>query len=267
MSKEEYLKAYPTAAITSKVSTARFKHRGQNFAWLKRAKARGDDLTAYKEKMGRAVSEAITSNPGERKRRSELMGELNRRPEARKRSSDVARLTSTRPEILKARAERLARWRELNPDEFYEKCTKAAHAIWHSIPELALFDLLKNVEGYDFVHNQVVKSVAFPNKSKRKQVDIADRSRHIYVEFDGIIHFNARIKGEDNFERVKCMDAMLDDYITKHDWTLIRISYDQFSYKDGGRFEPDCLKKLFEILKDPRPGVHRIGKAYEKTAV
>jgi len=58
---------------------------------------------------------------------------------------------------------------------------------------------------------------------------------------------------------------MLDAHVEAHGWTLVRISYDQFSYKDGGRFSEACLRKLFELLLAPVPGVHRIGEAYAAT--
>jgi hypothetical protein len=267
ISKDDYLQRFPESSITSYASQTLFKKRGQNFAWLKRAKDRGDDLTVYKKKMGDAVRTSIMNNPIERVRRSEQMAINNRTPQARELSRNTAKKTSARPEILVARTARLARWRDTHFDEFYEKCIKAMHSTWHSKPELILFSLLSDIDGYVFKHNQVVKSEIFTNKSHRKQIDIADKAMRVYVEFDGIIHFEPRIKGEKALSDTKRMDCLLDEHVTLHNWTLIRISYDQFSYKDGGKFNEDCLRQLFELLKDPKSGVYRIGKAYETTSI
>lgn len=267
LTKLEYTSLYSDALITCQESSTRFKARGQNFAWLKRAKERSDDLTEYKAKMGASVRNAVMSNPSERKRRSEFAKETITKwatsDEGRKIASETAKKTSARPEILTARTEKLADWRSLHYDDFYNKCIKAMHSTWFSKPELHLYSILKSVTDYEFKHNQVIKSETFSNKSKRKQIDIADKSKRFYVEFDGIIHFDPRIKGEENFQRIHKNDIKLDEHITKHGWTLVRISYDEYSYKNGGSFSESCIEKLFELLKNPQPGVYKIGKAYE----
>ena len=262
VSKEAYALQHADARITCDNSNVVFKARGQNFAWLKRAKECGDDLTEYKVKVGKAVSAAIMNNPEERARRAAQMAANNRTDAARELSRNTAKRTSARPEILKARSERLAKWREMNFDDFYEKCIMAMHSTWHSKPELTLFEILRNIKDYEFKHNQVIKSDTFNNVSKRKQVDIADASLRVYVEFDGIIHFEPRIKGALKLSEIQNSDKLLDEHIVRHGWTLIRISYDQFSYKEGGRFKESCLKLLFEHLRNPQPGVHCIGDAY-----
>ena len=109
--------------------------------------------------------------------------------------------------------------------------------------------------------NQVVKSELFITKSKRKQVDIGDKSKRVYVEFDGPLHFIQT--GLKQLENVQEKDKLLDEHIIKHEWTLIRVSYDQFSYrKSDYGFNKECIKKLFEILDNPISGVHKIGKNY-----
>ena len=268
---KEYEKKYPGAPVKATATKERYSTQNKyNGNWIERAKADGDDLSEYKEKMGKAVSAAIMSNPEERLRRARQMATNNQTPAARQCSRETAIKTSARLEIQKARAKRLAKWRDENFEEFYEKCLKAAHSVWHSKPELVLFQLLSNIDGdYCFQHNQVIKSNEFPNRSKRKQVDVADKSLRVYVEFDGIIHFEDRIKGEKTFVKIQQMDRLLDDHINKHGWTLIRISYDQFIYEkqtDGspGRFKDECIKRLLGCLRDPRPGVHRIGDAFTK---
>lgn len=233
-----------------------------NCSWIARRKAMGDDLSDYRRKMGKAVSDAIMSNPGERARRALQMAANNRTPEAKELARNTAKKTSTRPEIQAVRAANLQRWRDENFDVFYEKCIMKMHSTWHSKPELALFELLRHVDGYQFKHNQIVKSETFTCVSKRKQVDVADAGLRVYVEFDGIVHFDARIKGSEKLTEIQQNDRLLDEHIERHAWTLIRISYDQFTYKDGGRFSERCLRRLFELLKDPKPGVFRLGDAY-----
>lgn len=263
ITQEKYLNDYPGSLITCHKSADTFKKRGVNFAWLKRAKERGDDLTKYKQKMGKAVSDAVMANSEERARRANQMAINNRTPEARELSSTTAKKTSARPEIQKARAEKLTLWREIHFDEFYEKCIKAMHSTWHSKPELALASILCSMEGYSFKHNQCVKSELIHNRSKRKQIDVADKSARIYVEFDGIIHFEPKIKGTHTFEKIRASDASLNKCIIHHKWMLIRVSYDQFSYKNGGFFKKECLEKLFDRIKNPQPGVYKIGDAYQ----
>jgi len=266
LTQKEYLEKFPESLITCISSKEKFKARGQNFAWLKRAKERGNDLLEYKKKMGEAVRQSILKNPEERKRRSNQMADNNRSPEAREKSSITAKKTSSRPEILKKRTKQLANWRKKNPDVFYEKCTSKMHEVWHSKPELILFSFLKNLEGYDFRHNQVIKSDLFLNQSRRKQIDIADKGSRIYIEFDGVYHF-LPIKGQETLEKCQQADTLLEQHIMKHNWKLIRISYDQFSYKDGGKFFDECIQKLFEALKNPSSGVYKIGNAYKKTSL
>jgi len=213
------------------------------------------------EGHGEAKSRGILASASARMSRHSNMIALNRSDEGRKRSSEAAKRTSARSDILKKRSERLKQWRDNNREEFYEKCTKKMHAVWHSKPEIVLFDTVKDIEGFNFRHNQVVKSSDFTNKSHRKQIDIADKTRRVYIEFDGMIHFSP-IKGQHIFDTVQLSDEMLDRHIEKNGWTLVRISYDQFSYRNGGHFIDSCLQSLLQILKDPKPGIFRIGSAY-----
>lgn len=265
VSKETYVMQFPDAKLTSDASSVRFKNRGQNFAWLKRAKERGDDLTEYKAKMGAAVSAAILANPKERARRSAQMTANNKTEAARQLSRNTAKRTSARPEIMAARAERLARWRTENFDVFYEKCVKAMHSTWHSKPELVLANVVMSIDA-GFKQNQRLHDVCITSKSRRKQVDLANWDTNVIIEFDGKYHFQP-IKGDETLNNTRVRDHELDEAVVKQEMTLIRISYDQFSYKDGGKFSDECLKQLFEHLRDPKPGVHRIGEAYAATFV
>lgn len=234
-----------------------------NGNWIERAKERGDDLTEYKEKMGRAVSESILSSPEDRKRRAKVMAEVNRSDVMRKKSSETAIKTSARKDIQEKRAGQLKRWRDENPDEFYEKCIHKMMNTHHSKPELILYKAVLAREDYNFKLNQVVKSDRFVSKSKRKQVDIGDKSKRIYIEFDGQLHFKTTKLNQ--LASVQEKDNLLDEHITRHGWVLIRVGYDQFSYrKSDYGFKKECLDRVFAILDSPTPGVHYIGEIYVK---
>lgn len=258
---KQYLERFPDALTSALAETQKMSEACN---WIDRAKENGDNLSDYKQRMSVAVSQSIMSNPKERARRSAQLAANNRTSEAREKSRNAAKKTSARPEIQRVRTERLARWRNANFDEFYEKCVQAAHNVWRSKPELALAELLAGVEGYDFRLNQVIKSDRMTNKSKRKQVDVGDKRLRFYVEFDGIIHFEPRVKGEETYKKIIEHDKILDDHIKSHGWTLVRISYDQYDYKDSGTFSQPALEALFSLLKNPKPGVYCIGQAYSE---
>ena len=210
--------------------------------------------------MGKSVSTAIMSNPKERARRATQMVINNRTPQARDLSRNTAKKTSARPEIIAARAANLQRWRDENFDTFYEKCIMKMHSTWHSKPERILREL---VQAFDpaFKGNQRLYSTRFTSNSRRKQVDLMNEKTNVIVEFDGVYHFKP-IKGEEALQDARKRDNELEMAVVDNEMTLIRISYDQFTYKDGGHFSEHCLKWLFELLKDPKPGVHRIGNSY-----
>lgn len=234
-----------------------------NGNWIVRANERGDDLTDYKSRMGQAVRESILSSPDDRKRRAQVMSDVNKTDSMRQKASDTAKKTSARKDIQEQRSANLKKWRDENPDEFYEKCTsKMMNPNWQSKPEALLCQILSLIENYQFKPNQVVKSELFTTKSKRKQVDVGDKSKRVYVEFDGPLHFKQTSLNQ--LEVVQEKDRLLDEHITRHGWTLIRVGYDQFSYrKSDYGFNKECLKKVFDILNNPNSGVYKIGKVYD----
>jgi hypothetical protein len=233
----------------------------ENGNWIERAKDNGEDLSEYLDKMGNAVRESILSNPEDRKRRASVMGDVNRSDVMRQKASETAKKTSSRPEILEQRSANLKKWRDENPDEFYDKCIHKMMNTHHSKPELILYDILKQRNDYKFKLNQVVKSNKFISKSKRKQVDIGDKSKRFYVEFDGELHFEETKLNQ--LERVHKKDVLLDDHINEHGWILIRVGYDQFSYrKSDYGFKKECIDRVFDILDNPAPGVYKIGDVY-----
>lgn len=262
LTKIEYEENYGPVKCTA--TTQNYSRSGShNGDWIRRKKAAGEDLTEYIKKMGEAVSRSIMNNPEERLRRAEMMSSVNRTPEAREKSSRTAKITSARPDIIERRTATLRKWRNENWEDFYEKCVKRFSFSEYrmSNPELNLQNILESIEGYNFTWSQIVKSDAFENKSKRKQVDFGDKNLRVYVEFDGIHHFKC-LKSREEFERNRRNDAVLDEHVEKHAWTLIRISYDQYDPKCTLSFKESCLRRLYDILKDPTPGVHRIGDSY-----
>lgn len=237
----------------------------ENGNWIERAKSNGYDLSGYLDKMGSAVRESILSNPEDRKRRADVMGAVNRSDIMRQKSSETAKKTSARPEILEQRSANLKKWRDENPDEFYDKCISKMLNVWHSKPECLLLDIVREYSDYTFKSNQFVKSDEFTSKSKRKQVDMCDKSKRTYIEFDGKLHFINPWKDRRMFD-VIASDAALDRHIIKHNWVLIRVGYDQFSYrKSDYGFKKECLERVFGILDNPTPGVHYIGDVYGKS--
>lgn len=267
LTKAEYVARFTCAVMPSKVRDKYSACNKHNGGWISRRIAAGDDLTEYRAKMGTAVSNTIMSDPAERKRRSELcksiLTPIAQSDIGRERSRATAIKTSAKPEVQATRAANLTRWRANHFDDFYEKCLSKMHACWHSKPERLLFELLHGLDGFTFKHNQVVKSVDFENVSKRKQCDIADKEKRLYIEFDGILHFEPR-RGQECFAQVQRGDVLFDAHIIKHGWTLIRIGYDQFKYRkhDGGYFMKPCLEALFQLITEHVPGVHCLGEAY-----
>lgn len=235
----------------------------ENSNWINREKEKGNDLKEYREKMSKSVSKAILSSPKERQRRSDLLKELNKTkiwtPEFKVMMTEKSKKTAIRHEIITKRTEQLKKWRDENFEDFYEKCVKNFSTSWRSKPELALFELVKTIDNYTFMNNQFVKDETFTSKTKRKQVDIADVNMGVYLEFDGPWHFE-NING--SLQEIATRDKLFNEYIERNQLTLIRVSYDQYSYHSGGAFKEECLKQLFEALRNPKPGVLKIGKAY-----
>lgn len=186
--------------------------------------------------------------------------------------SDTAKLTSSRPEILEKRTYQLKKWRDNNPELFKNICIYSMLNSWQSKPEKKLFEFVKLLDGFDFKKNQRIKSKLFVSSTKEKQIDIADKSKRIYIEFDGIFHFKDIFKKNVLLD-INIKDKLLDEHIFNHNWTLIRVSYDQFIYKtkiinkikiDSSYFKQECLDEIIRLLQNNIPGVYKIGAAYGK---
>lgn len=278
ISHKEYRKNYGTLICT--VASENYKESiKERENWLVKAKEEGKDLTEYYSKISKGVKQAIMSDPIERKRRSDLMTKLNNKqqsdPNFQKIVSETAKNTSARKDIQEQRAERLKNWRDKNPDKFYNKCVKKMITAFQSKPEKHLYKYASSLEGFDFKKNQFVHSELISNKSSKKQLDMGDKKKRIYIEFDGVLHFLPK-HGIDRLKEAKQKDYEIDSHILKHNWTLIRVSYDQFIDKtkivnkikqDASYFKPECLDKIQEILKNNNPGIYKIGEAYQTNFV
>ena len=274
ISHKEYREKYGSLICTDASDNYRETAK-ENGNWIEKAKLNGTDLTEFKQKVSRGVKAAIMSDPLERKRRSELMTKLNDKqqsdPNFQKIVSETAKKTSARKDIQEERAQRLKNWREKFPEKFYNQCVKKMVTAYQSKPETYLYNYVSSLEGFSFKRNQFVHSELLSNKSSKKQLDMGDKKRRIYIEFDGVLHFLPKF-GLDVLKIRQQKDRQIDAHILNHNWTLIRVSYDQFVYstkkinkikQDASYFKPECLQKIAEILKEKKPGVYKIGSAYE----
>lgn len=264
MSKEEYIAKH--GQVIASTSSKNYG-KSENWNWIEREKANGNDLAEYRAKMSKSVSEAIMTNPEERQRRAELLGELNKTEEFRKRASEVAKITSSRPEIIEERTKRLQEWQAQNPNVFFEKCivpfvTWTTRGPKFTKPELLLKEILKEFSEFNFNYGQIIKSekLLLTNKSGRKQVDFGDIKMGVYIEFDGKHHFEKLFQSDEEFERTKLKDKILDEIIVERNLMLIRISYDQYHSKRG--YDAECISKLVQYLANIQCGVFKIGKLY-----
>ncbi len=268
----EYIKKYNSKILCEDTEK---KHNFANKENSKLAKQALKALTNIEflkrnKKISQSVSKSILNDKNEIKRRSKLMKLINDKmlanPEYRTVLSERAKITSAKPEVIKNRSAKLKKWRELNPEDFYNKCTKKMINCFQSKPEKKLFEFMVLLDGYSFKRNQFIYSETISNKSHKKQMDIADKNKRIYIEYDGVLHFKPKF-GQEVLEKIKKRDQEAEDHILKHNWVLIRVSCDQYIDRnkiEKSYFKNDCLEKIKEILKNNKPGVYKIGNEYEQ---
>jgi len=256
--------------LVSEQSSKSYSNAPNHLGYIAYAKEHNIDLTEYKQKLSEGVKNFLKDNVKESERRSKLMSQINQSDLMRKKSSVTAKKTSARPEIIKARSQRLAKWRKNHPKDFHDKCVNKMISSWYSKPETKLFEYVSNIDGFLFKRNQRVKSNTFLSQTKEKQIDICDKEKRIYIEFDGCLHFEPKF-GNEVLTKNIIRDKLLDQHISNHNWTLIRVSYDQYISRvkqinkvkqDASYFKQECLDKIVEILNNNIPGIYKIGKAY-----
>ena len=88
--------------------------------------------------------------------------------------------------------------------------------------------------------------------------------------YDGKIHF-LPLFNEIILQKNQIKDNEVDAHIKNHNWTLIRVSYDQFVYStkiinkvkhDASYFKQECLDEIVRILNSNVPGIYKIGSTY-----
>ena len=202
------------------------------------------------------------ANPLERQRRSKLLSKLNKRQDFRDRASNTAKNTSQRADIIEQRSSNLKNWRNNNPDEFFEKCTKKMLS-YKSLGET----LFKEILAENFNSNQFIKSKQYFtfNKNSRKQVDFLNQINKTIIEFDGEIHFKQT--GIIDLQKIQEKDLALNLFILeKKKYSLIRISFDCIQYKTPYKnsiIRSEVLEKLNEIITNAELGkIYHLGRSY-----
>lgn len=266
LNSEEYEKQYGRLMCleTEKRISERNSKTQQKSNYRNRLKQEGklEKLQAYNEAVGKKVSEVILASNELREKRSETLSVLNRTDKFRKKASETAKKTSARKDIQEQRSLTLKTWRDNNPDKFAAILEKA-HS-YKSKPESNLFEWIsQNFSQFHFKKNQQFKhSKLTLNKTKRRQLDIFSKPNCIIIEFDGRFHFE-NIEKWNQLDSVQAKDVELNSL--KNEFCIIRVSYDQFSYRtsDYG-FNNECKTKIQDILKNPSPGLYLIGSRYKE---
>ena len=235
----------------------------------------------YSERLSKSVSESILNNPEERKRRSELLGALNKTELFREKASKTAIRTSKDPEIVKQRTENLRKWRRQNPEIFREKCTtpmlkKLSEGPKKTKAEHYLGDWLKqHIKEKEFRYGGQLRSKEYEtlNKSGRKQIDFVSLDRTVFIELDGPFHFEEfdgrqdvklfeKRKVVENIQKTIKKDKITEELIRKKEKCLIRISYENWNQK--GRIDDEVLEQIKTIIEERKKGIFYFGKAYKK---
>lgn len=263
ISKDDYIKLH--GPVMAYACRQKYVNAGKsNGDWINRVKEAGGDLTEYKKRMGRAVSNAILSNPEKCARRSELskttITQWAQSEEGRLSSSETAKETSSKPEILEARAQNLRAWRAREPEAFQEIIRKLTS--FQSKPEKWTREFLQaNFPEYDFRGNQMLISHEHFSemKTNRRQIDILSRDKKIIVEVDGPFHFK-EINGWVALDEAKRKDDALNMGAIAMGYAVIRIAMDQ--WHASGELKEDCQLWLLDKVRNAAPGLYRRGKWY-----
>ena len=283
--REHDLESYrgPLLSPSSRLSYSR--SNSGRVPWQSQLKQRGEWTEEASGALGAKISAAIMSSPEERCRRSDLMGELNKRQDFRDRSSRVARETSSRPEIIAQRTEQLRRWRFENPDDFKSKCTDKLRK-WNdenpalvaltiqkivessrSKAELALCSIISDRLGIADVSPHYIFDDRFSpyNTSKMKQVDVWLPSLGVAVEYDGFLHFmdTSNDYVTSRYEESSAKDRILEEVLFERGVRLVRLSRNAWD-RASGSFDESSLDKLFEAIEVGTEMLTLIGEDYKE---
>jgi hypothetical protein len=50
--------------------------------------------------------------------------------------------------------------------------------------------------------------------------------------------------------------------LVEEGWTVIRVSCDEYDYKENGKFKKETLNKIFDIVTNKKRGLWLFGKSY-----
>ena len=138
------------------------------------------------------------------------------------------------------------------------------HKSWQSKPEIDLFKEINSIFPNTFKRNQILKRTGkfLTTKTNIRQIDIMSLEDKIIIEFDGIHHFKDVFKKKGNLQEVNKKDKELNEVLVEEGWTVIRVSYDEYDYKDNGTFNQETLDKVRKIISNKTRGLWLFGKSY-----
>lgn len=260
LKKAEYEKNHGRSVCTS--TADRYKSTN-NYDWINRAKEKGEDLSDWKANLSSSISEGILASESAREARRNNLSQLNKTENFKKRSSDIAKKTSSRKDILQKRTDALRNWREQNYDIFIEKCLTKMVQSYQSHPERCLYELVNNFYPERFKRGQQIRRIGkfISVKSGTRQIDILDSSNKIVIEFDGPRHF-FNLSKTDQLTHIREKDAELNRVLVEEGFTVIRVSFDKFSYTHGGKFDNVCVQSLKDAIEQHEPKLTLIGDLY-----
>ena len=259
MTKTEYESQY---GLTVCESTKQNYSETGNYDWINREKEKGNDLTEYREKLGKAISAGVMNSDSARKARKDNLTALNKTASFRKKSSETAIKTSARKDILETRTKQLSKWRKNNPEDFYDKCIANMTSSFQSIPEKELFRIIHE-DHQQFKRGQKLKRTGMflSTKSNIRQIDIMSLDDNIIVEYDGVHHFKNIFKDE-TLSAVRKKDNELNSVMVSEGWTVIRVGSDQYSYKRNGGFSEELILAVKKIIVEKKRGLFLMGDIY-----
>lgn len=132
---------------------------------------------------------------------------------------------------------------------------------FHSIPELKLFNVVREKYGDEVQNSRVVYNKKFTNRSKKRQLDVVMFDRKILVEFDGPYHFKP-MPDQKSLISKRIQDAELNEVLSSSGWIVIRVGDSTFHRKTK-TFDPETILKVFKHIDENIPGVYKLGVEYD----
>lgn len=134
---------------------------------------------------------------------------------------------------------------------------------YQSHPERCLYELVNNFYPERFKRGQQIRRIGkfVSVKSGTRQIDILDSSNKIVIEFDGPRHF-FNLSKIDQLTHIREKDAELNRVLVEEGFTVIRVSFDKFSYTHGGKFDNVCVQSLKDAIEQHEPKLTLIGDLY-----